>query len=118
MIVTVADLDIAEIEPLLAKDEEYGYSSYHSTLSQIARTAMNNGETAKGKCLWLLADACSMMLEPSSFNNPFRPCCVLADGRRSAVSEDFVEQDLVFFESIIEKISTIKEKISQNLKTK
>jgi hypothetical protein len=53
--------------------------------------------------LWLLADACSMMLRPASRNEPFKPFGVI-DGKRSALPEDFQESDVVLFSQIIEEI--------------
>jgi hypothetical protein len=99
LIVTAEDLDIPELELLLPSDDD-GYSSYHSSLSKAAREAIDNGEKSKGKCLWLLADACSMCLDSESRNNPFRPYLVL-EGKRSAIPEDFAGNDLGFFESVL-----------------
>ena len=45
-------------------------------LSTAARGAIEQGRNEHGKVLWLLADACSMMLSPSSPNEPFKPFAV------------------------------------------
>ena len=73
------------------------------SLSSAARQAIEEGKTAEGKILWLLADACSMMLQPASLNEPFKPFLVI-DGRRSALPEDFQESDVVLFSQIVEEI--------------
>jgi hypothetical protein len=44
-----------------ARDRE-GYSSMWHSLSAAARTAIESGQVSEGKVLWLLADACSMIL--------------------------------------------------------
>jgi hypothetical protein len=67
----------------------------------------NNSEDKKlekGKVLWLLADACSMMLRPSSPNEPFGLFMVM-NGKRSALPEDFQSSDIAFFAQIAEEIT-------------
>jgi hypothetical protein len=60
------------------------YSSMWQQLSSRARKATEEGNLEAGKVLWLLADACSMMLKPNSLNEPFAPFMVM-DGKRSAL---------------------------------
>jgi hypothetical protein len=53
----------------------------------------------------LLSQACSMMIDAKSINEPFKP--FLQDfqaGRRSTIPDDFTKAELVFFESILEHI--------------
>jgi hypothetical protein len=52
-----------------------------SALSAAARTAIEASRLAEGKILWLLADACSLMMKPGSFNEPFKPRIVTHHGR-------------------------------------
>ena len=66
------------------------------------RHAMEDGNIAKGKVLWL-ADACSMMLKPESLNEPIQPIMVI-DGKRSAIPKDFTNPALFFFEGILPEI--------------
>lgn len=79
------------------------YSSMWRQLSSKAGKAIEDGELAKGKALWLLADACSLMLKPESLNEPFGPLMVM-EGRRSALTEDFNEADIAFFSIIVPHI--------------
>lgn len=72
------------------------YSSMGQGLATASQKAVEAGQPQHGKVLRLLADACSMMLEPSSSNQPFRPFAVFGD-RRSAIPEDFAESDLELF---------------------
>ncbi|MFC1888650.1 DUF4209 domain-containing protein [Thermodesulfobacteriota bacterium] len=83
------------------------YSSMWQALSAAARQAMEKKQLSEAKVLWLLADACSMMLRPSSMNEPFKPCMVM-DGKRSALPEDFKEEDVAFFKKIITEITDPK----------
>lgn len=55
-------------------------------LAKKGQKALEEGNAAQSKALWLLADACSMTLQPSSFNEPFKPYFISRSGR-SAVTE-------------------------------
>ncbi|QYJ72310.1 hypothetical protein K0H59_04430 [Shewanella sp. FJAT-51649] len=83
------------------------YSSMWQQLSSRARKATEEGNLEAGKVLWLLADACSMMLKPNSLNEPFAPFMVM-DGKRSALPEDFKNEDIEFFSQIIPLIDEPK----------
>ncbi len=74
--------------------------------SAAARTAMDEGAEVRGKVLWLLADACSMMLSPSSQNEPFKPFTVMG-GQRSVIPDDLNEADIEFFANIVDAIDDI-----------
>lgn len=62
---------------------------------------MEEGRQSHGKVLWLLADACSMMLSPKSINEPFKPFMVM-DGQRSVIPEDLPEADISFYAQIVD----------------
>jgi len=47
------------------KKYAYYYSLWQS-LSELARKTVESGDIAAGKVLWVLADACSMVLNPAS----------------------------------------------------
>ena len=64
-----------------------GYPEMWQAFSTAARDAIEQSRHEQGKVLWLLADACSMMLSPSSPNEPFKPFAVFHD-RRSVVPDD------------------------------
>jgi len=83
------------------------YSSMWQSLSDAARQAIEEDRLAEGKVLWLLADACSMMLRPASLNEPFSPNIVM-DGKRSTLPEDFEESDVRFFAEITSEIDDPK----------
>jgi len=83
------------------------YSSMWQTFSSAARKASEDQRLSEGKVLWLLADACSMMLKPASLNEPFAPFMVM-DGKRSALPEDFQPDDVTFFKEIISEIEDPK----------
>ena len=82
-------------------EEDFGYSALWSAFSKAAGSAMEAGRQKHAKVLWLLADACSMMLHPNSLTEPFKPFAVFQD-RRSALPEDFTAEDLSLFRSVME----------------
>lgn len=83
------------------------YSDVWQSLSAAAKTAVESGRKSEGKVLWLLADACSMMLTPSNFNEPFKPIMVIL-GKRSALPEDFQESDVTLLAQIYEEIDDVR----------
>ena len=83
-----------------------GYPSLWQSLSAAARDSIEKGQDSEGKVLWLLADACSMMLSPSSVNEPFKPFAVM-DGKRSSLPEDFWPPDVDLFSKISEEVDDV-----------
>ena len=83
------------------------YSSMWQALSTTAREAVDGGKSEQGRILWLLADACSMMLKAESLNEPFKPSMVM-NGKRSVLPEDFAEDEIAFFSSICVEIDDPK----------
>lgn len=85
-----------------------GCQSMWQSLSSAARASVESGSNAEGKALWLLADACSMMLDPSSINEPFKPFMVMyGDGKRSVFPEDFQESDVALLAQFSEEVDDI-----------
>lgn len=80
-----------------------GYPSMWQALSAAAKQAMAQQQQARGKVLWLLADACSMMLTPASVNEPFRPFMVI-EGKRSVIPDDLADAEIEFFAEIVDEI--------------
>ena len=80
------------------------YTSISLYLSEAAQTAMENGKFYEGNSLRLLANACSMMLNPSSPNEPFKPLMVMNDGRRSSLPIDFQESDINLLAEFVEEV--------------
>ncbi|MGR0483011.1 MAG: DUF4209 domain-containing protein [Candidatus Electronema sp. V4] len=81
-----------------------GYASISTALSTAARTAIENGQLFEGNSLRLLANACSMMLNPSSPNEPFKPLMVMNDGRRSSLPIDFQKSDINLLAEFVEEV--------------
>ena len=71
--------------------------------SSAARKASEDNRPSHGKALWLLADACSMMLSPKSLNEPFKPYMVM-EGRRSVIPDDLSESDIAFYAEVVDAI--------------
>lgn len=87
----------------IAQAPREGYSEMWQALSTAARSSIDQGHNEHGKVLWLLADACSMMLSPSSPNEPFKPFAVFHD-RRSVVPDDLFDADILFFAEIVDSV--------------
>jgi len=106
LVVTAADFDTSGWRDVLKATAREGYSSMWQAFSAAARTAIAEGRSAHGKVLWLLADACSMMLSPGSVNEPFKPFMVM-DGKRSVIADDLADADIAFFAQIVDRIDDI-----------
>lgn len=103
LVVSVEDFMNCGWKEVLANTSRKGYLEMWQAFSVSARSAMEEGRKEDGKVLWLLGDACSMMLVPASGNEPFKPMAVL-QGRRSAVPDDLTDSDISFFSEIIDLI--------------
>jgi hypothetical protein len=79
-------------------------SSISDTLAKMGQKAGEQSQTAHSKVLWLLADACSMMLSPASLNEPFKPYFRSRTGR-SAIPDDFSEGDIDYFHLILPEVA-------------
>lgn len=106
LVVTPDDFDACGWKEVLTATTREGYSSIWQAFSAAARKAIADGRMNHGKVLWLLADACSMMLSPSSVNEPFRPFFVM-DGERSVVPDDLADVDVAFYAQIVDRIDDI-----------
>ena len=103
LVLTVEDFSSCGWETVLAEVDRKDYSSIHSAFFNAAKQATDEKRQAHSKALWLLADACSMMLFPASFNEPFKPYIELPDGR-STIPDDLSETDIAFFAEIVDTI--------------
>lgn len=107
LIITPEHFSASGWQEALVSASREGYSSMWQSLSVAARKAIDEGRNEHGKVLWSLADACSMMLSPSSLNEPFKPYAVFHD-RRSVIPDDLSESDIEFFASIVADINDIR----------
>ncbi|WP_297892872.1 DUF4209 domain-containing protein [Shewanella sp.] len=101
--VSVDDFTNCGWKDVLDQTLREGYSAMWQAFSTAARKAAEGNCPSHAKALWLLADACSMMLSPNSANEPFKPSIVM-DGRRSAIPEDLSESDIGFYAEIVDVI--------------
>ncbi len=104
--VSLADFVACGWKQTLEQASREGYPAMWQALSAAARSAIEQGRNDHGKVLWLLADACSMMLSPSSPNEPFKPYAVFHD-RRSVIPDDLLDADITFFAQIIDAVDDI-----------
>jgi len=88
---------------VLSSIERDGYVSMWQAFHAAAKRAADNGRQSHAKVLWLLGDACSMMLSPKSINEPFKPAIVMR-GKRSAIPEDLSDPDIAFLSEIVDSI--------------
>jgi len=84
-------------------ENDFGYPAMWTAFSKAATEAAERGCMESAKVLWLLADACSMMLRPGSLTEPFKPFAAFHD-RRSALPEDFSIEDLSLFAGSVQLI--------------
>lgn len=103
LLVSLQDFQASGWKEAIALATREGYSAMWQALSAAARSAIAQGRVEHGKVLWLLADACSMMLVPSSPNEPFKPFAVFHD-RRSVIPDDLLDSDIAFFTEIVDEI--------------
>ena len=103
LILTVDDFTTCGWKAVLVGATCEGYRSMCDALSDAAKQATQNGQKVHGKALWLLADACSMMLDPASVNKPYKSRVVSSEGR-SLIPEDLLETDIAFFAQIVDVI--------------
>jgi tetratricopeptide (TPR) repeat protein len=90
----------------LSSAERDGYPGMWNAFRSSAQSAVEAGKLAEGRILWLLADACSMMLRPKSINEPFKPIMEWGN-KRSALPDDFSKGDIIFLSNIVEEIENV-----------
>lgn len=78
--------------------------SISEILAKKGQKAAEENKMPQSKVLWLLADICSMMLQPSSVNEPFKPYFT-SRSERSAITNDFSEEDIDYFLLILPAIA-------------
>ena len=104
LVLTLDDFKNSGWKEALGPPEERLYSLMHHNLETEARIAFDSDQPARGKALLLLSNACSMMLEPESRNEPFKPIYKeFPSGRRSYIPDDFLKSDLEFFALIVDE---------------
>lgn len=101
--ISLRDFQTSGWKEAIAQATREGYSAMWQAFSAAARSFIEQGRVEHGKVLWLLADACSMMLVPSSPNEPFKPFAVFHD-RRSVIPDDLLDSDIAFFGEIVDEI--------------
>ncbi|RMR37955.1 hypothetical protein ALP36_02018 [Pseudomonas syringae pv. coriandricola] len=92
------------------------YEVIWRVLADAARERLTSEDFAGARVLWLLSDLCSMMLNPSNPNEPFRPFAILEDRRSLAIS-DVTDEEFDFLELAIDELSTglVKARVAEVL---
>src|ERR1017187_4742121 len=101
---SIDDFRRANWQAAVGSSGKDGYPAIWQSLSAAARGAIEDGRHSEGKVMWLLADACSMLLDPSSVNKPFKPFLVTSSGR-SAISDDFQGADVELLAQISDEVT-------------
>ena len=87
----------------ILKDAKY-FDDYSFKFADLCEENFRNGNLKASKVFYLLRNACSMILKPGSLNEPYEAGHIWDNGR-PAILDDFTEQDLEFFESILDEIT-------------
>lgn len=90
----------------ILKDTKY-FDDYSFKFADLCEENFRKKNLKASKVFNLLRNACSMALKPESLNEPYEAGYIWSNGR-SAILEDFTEQDLEFFESILDEITDCK----------
>lgn len=103
MDLTAEDFRSCGWQDIVAAARDQAYYSIGSALSAAANLAAEESRVARSKILRVLGDACTMMLQSGSPNEPFRPYAVFGD-RRSAIPDDFTPAHLALFADVAAEI--------------
>lgn len=106
LMLTVQDFDNCGWKDVLGQTSREGYPAMSQAFSDAAGKACEEGKYAHGKALWLLADVCSMMLSPSSLNEPFKPFAVFQE-RRSMIPDDLTALDIQLLASVVKAVDDV-----------
>ena len=87
----------------ILNDTKY-FHDYSFKFADLCKENFSNGNLKASKVFYLLRNAYSMALKPGSLNEPYEAGYIWGNSR-SAILEDFTEQDLEFFESILDEIT-------------
>lgn len=101
---SIDDFHQSNCQQIAANADKDGYHGLYKAFLDAAEQVYKEGFQRKGKCLSLISNACSMMLSPGKFNEPFKPLMVFND-RRTALPEDFQKADIEFFALILNEVN-------------
>ena len=87
----------------ILKDAKY-FDDYSFKFANLCVENFRNGNLKASKVFYLLRNTCSMALKPGRLNEQYEAGCIWGNGR-SAILEDLAEQDLEFFENILDEIT-------------
>lgn len=87
-------------------DKRHSYISIMTSLQNHSKKILDQGKVEHSRALDVLARAASMMLDASSINEPLKAYFQdFQAGKRTALPEDFTEEELSFFEEIIDDVN-------------
>lgn len=106
-VIDKSDFDKEACQRILDDSDGDEYYHMYEAFSKAARKSIAEGNPKQAKIYWLLSDACSMILFHESKSEPFKPFAVF-DNRRSAVLDDFSEEEVLFFSAIISDVTNLR----------
>lgn len=101
--ITLEDFRRSGWESIVNSLRRQGCRSLWLAFRAAATSATEAGRLSEGKVLGLFADACSMTLNPSSLNDPFKRGMDIP-GNESALPQDFTVEDVVFLAEAVEEV--------------
>lgn len=99
-----ADLVDMNLDGLLAEGKVDGYADIYFCLSNAARSALQQRSYSRAKVLWLVADACSLALQPRKINQPYESIFQSSNARSIRIDE-FTQNDLALMEQMLPFVS-------------
>lgn len=87
----------------IACEIEPTYSALSGALSDLARVASEKEAFEEARVWWLLGDLCSMMLDVTNHNEPFRPYLVMGN-RHSMVPATLANEEFEFFRDVVDEL--------------
>ena len=103
---TLEDLNDCGWKVVLEERDGDSYPSRWAALERAVRQTDWERESTRGKALRFLMHVSSMMLKPEDRNGPLQPSIVFIDGR-SAMPEDFTEQEMQLLEEFIDSVDDL-----------
>jgi len=99
-------------ETLIAKSPEKNLLRYSGIFFAEANVANKNGDIQRESLFRLLGDITGMALRSEDIEHPLHSMIVDMDGRRSAIPEDFTDDELNFVEEILAVVMGTQKKLS------
>jgi hypothetical protein len=88
---------------VLSKLSQKNYINIWNAFFKAANECVEKEDFINGKVFWLLANICTMEIDNSSINNPFKPGMVMLD-KRTLSLDDITQDEEELFSKIVDNI--------------